>query len=1838
MPTLRDILSASRQQQPGPSSEPKETIGSLLSQIGSTGVGAVATVGNFIDTPAASVRALLAGESPATAWGSPISGEGRLSGRDVLERYGMRPNKETGISGWIDDPGEGLRDLAGFGFEVLTDPFGPIGGWVSRAAGLTGAMARTASARAAARAVTTPKVLQRLPKMPEAGQTLHPLIYGLGVATKAAFDPLSPMGLDAIKKAFRGVKTGTKAVFDKYAWGLTDPVLQDTSSAVREAARATADQTQAQLAAFHLRSGYDLGIRFTVDPGLDLKDPSNFFAEGSPLRVQANRDAVSRYLESPEHRDMVRATLSGTPTADPLAGLTSYDRGDLVTLVGTSDLREVEYATRSADGRWQIKLADSAELFDEDRLSPAFRPKQVILPATVYDELDTYWIPAIARAREEAVDAGWNVPVWRDPYTEYAPRQKSDVARSSEIAIGQTPQAWARARHGVAEALQVPGARELLYSNFREGTVGIRKLYMDEAYEQIAAKYRPPSQGGSLVTEPTSDSPSTLLPTGKQYPVGRRHAEDLADQIGMDPDEFWAEIWKLAENDIPDRLTGVYDVATGHIGVLDKARWDGVSRLPPPTGLLRAARILPTDTEVKLLGGGYTNSAGVLQSLNMAPTAEGAAYVDAAINGLRKSPEYRAANIESLRAVDVPVGAGDVLYRPLGFEPVPAASGTAGVEDWVRRVQPSPQGDVWREVPEKFAFPGTMEFATFERAFSRFVDRQNRLGVPVTPGANATQFILGNRAMFNQHIGPVAKPAPGAVSPVPPGVYLEFVSGPNGLAVPVSTMWTPAGTTRVPWTRVPASFDPAYPGFASWATANGVDLTDPDMIQMQARIDRGAAPGATPAPDDVAYYGTHRRAGGGPQPYVVQPALRSPLTRPGSLRYHLDTVANAANTTPVLQSEAAMEDIYNHLGRSYGNAVDEYMPRFDPQTHGIVARLPDGTPVTRGGAAANPADAAAPLSLSRPAWIGAVTELIDTWNHTLSTVPGGIGPAAQEFLRLLEQRPKLMSAFRFNAKAIQAIGIPRAVVDELDRVRSDVNGVIAANLTRYAEEIPADYTIDTVSRYRALAAELTDRAERRQTGLFGDDPLVQVADGIQKQTMQAQYLRGAVGALTTLYRPTPRRLFTSKTEIPGTTTLGEWLSPQKDYLGKAARRGLWPDNLVEGQFLDNLLRSIAESRVFSGTRDVNASTFVDANWPVRYRLDPVDLFVDSAGAPLTGSAMEAARAYAHDILRTMELTSEQAEQLRTFTELPAMMQMPELGMFLRTTANITAASKSGFLLAISTAIRDVLGSAINASLVGGSNLGVVAKFAKAGLNFARGAPIDPTELTGVNIPEISRLLATKGWADTPANRGRAFQALFAAHHRAPFRHASLMTADVEAQAISGSAEAVLNAVPGEGAGAVQDAIPTFVEAVAGGSANVKRDFMQRLRGGLSQPTIAGRAKTLANEFLNPMNVVGRYVAEPGVKDWTTQAPGTQKFAAPPRVLQGKSPRIVRSSRGNFLADSLNSFRGTLDTTTRTAVILEHLQRQGPGARLSDAFAFADKVLTNNDPRNFSRFENTWMRSLIPFYAFMRQSMPMFLRELAFNPGGNLGIAVRATRLAQGDDEEYVPFGLQDTTAIPLGTYDDGRAKFLTSLGLMHEDAVRYAGDILQADVKGLLQKLIASGNPALKSVVEQATNTSLFAATPMGGRRLDDLDPTIGRILVNLGITDVAPSGKAAPFLGPTVEAVASASPLSRLLSTTKYLSNPEDRTSATEKVARFLLGVKVDTITPEQTLREIRDRLNAMEVAAGARPLTLATGTAKLRERLAQTGDTEQLEKLQQIDRLLKLLRKQEASRSQSP
>jgi hypothetical protein len=342
---------------------------------------------------------------------------------------------------------------------------------------------------------------------------------------------------------------------------------------------------------------------------------------------------------------------------------------------------------------------------------------------------------------------------------------------------------------------------------------------------------------------------------------------------------------------------------------------------------------------------------------------------------------------------------------------------------------------------------------------------------------------------------------------------------------------------------------------------------------------------------------------------------------------------------------------------------------------------------------------------------------------------------------------------------------------------------------------------------------------------------------------------------------------------------------------------------------------------------------------------------------------------------------------------------------------------------------------------------------------------------------------------------------------------------------------------------------------------------------------------------------------------------------------------VQISKSNVIVEANTAFRSHVDTTNRALFILDHLDQN---KNLEAAFAESDRVLLNANPRNFTRFEHQYLKAFIPYYSFMRQSLPMFIQELVTNPGGRLGMVARATRLGQGGEHGYVPFQYQDTTSIPLGQNDDGSLKYLTSFGLMHEDAVAYAGNALQRDVRGLLQKGLSSTNPAVKWLIEYSTNTSLFSQSPMGGRRLDDLDPSMGRLLANLGVRPTGPSNRPKPFISPIAESLVAASPLSTMLSLAKISTEDEKRSKPVEKLLRLLSGIRSENVSQEQITRDIRDRLNALQIEYGARPLTTVIGAKGAMEEMQAAGNAEGAAKQAQILKIQAVMRRLEKAKKQ--
>lgn len=125
----------------------------------------ISGAGNLLDLPGSSVRDLLSGRNPLDQWATPFSGDNRASGRDMLAPF-LGVNQETGMSGWLSDPMEGLKDIVGFGAEIATDPTNLIpAGWLAKVLkgrkGVRAANAATKAERAGKYSYVNPKVAAR---------------------------------------------------------------------------------------------------------------------------------------------------------------------------------------------------------------------------------------------------------------------------------------------------------------------------------------------------------------------------------------------------------------------------------------------------------------------------------------------------------------------------------------------------------------------------------------------------------------------------------------------------------------------------------------------------------------------------------------------------------------------------------------------------------------------------------------------------------------------------------------------------------------------------------------------------------------------------------------------------------------------------------------------------------------------------------------------------------------------------------------------------------------------------------------------------------------------------------------------------------------------------------------------------------------------------------------------------------------------------------------------------------------------------------------------------------------------------------------------------------------------------------------------------------------------------------------------------------------------------------------------------------------------------------------------------------------------------------------------
>ncbi len=262
----------------------------------------------------------------------------------------------------------------------------------------------------------------------------------------------------------------------------------------------------------------------------------------------------------------------------------------------------------------------------------------------------------------------------------------------------------------------------------------------------------------------------------------------------------------------------------------------------------------------------------------------------------------------------------------------------------------------------------------------------------------------------------------------------------------------------------------------------------------------------------------------------------------------------------------------------------------------------------------------------------------------------------------------------------------------------------------------------------------------------------------------------------------------------------------------------------------------------------------------------------------------------------------------------------------------------------------------------------------------------------------------------------------------------------------------------------------------------------------------------------------------------------------------------------------------------------------------------------------------------PFYKFAKGTALHTGRELLDRPGGGLAQLIRAGEKFRGDGimPEYIAQGM----AIPIpegtlgiGPQPGGDPRYLSGLGLMHEDAFGMLG----GGGRDTIAELMSRMNPLIKAPIEMATGKSFFMRGPSGPRDIEDLDSQIGRIIAN-----VRGRQKAEPANQLLEQALAN-SPLAPLVHATRKLTGLLPRAGrrgsasfrAGKEALNLLSGARLTDVSPQRQDAIIRKLVDEAMRVEGARKFTRRYVSEADRQAMTPQQRRE-VEKLMAIGRVL--------------
>ena len=267
------------------------------------------------------------------------------------------------------------------------------------------------------------------------------------------------------------------------------------------------------------------------------------------------------------------------------------------------------------------------------------------------------------------------------------------------------------------------------------------------------------------------------------------------------------------------------------------------------------------------------------------------------------------------------------------------------------------------------------------------------------------------------------------------------------------------------------------------------------------------------------------------------------------------------------------------------------------------------------------------------------------------------------------------------------------------------------------------------------------------------------------------------------------------------------------------------------------------------------------------------------------------------------------------------------------------------------------------------------------------------------------------------------------------------------------------------------------------------------------------------------------------------------------------------------------------------------------------------------------FEKTIMRGAIPFWTFTRNVVPLTIKTLYRQPGGPLSQLIQLTASGRGE-QQFDPEHVARTAAIPWQQTERGATEYLTGLGLAHEDALKFMDP-------GIAMDILGRANPLFKMPLELATNTSFFQ-----NRSLDLMDPVLGRIAANIAGEPEGPLPPKYKFGGQYnkfIEQLVSNSPLARAATTARQMTDTRAESDIPQKLLRLMTGLKFTTVEPYTREAVMRDALEERATELGMRSFQTVQFPE---ERIAALPEADQ-ERVRRLKRIRDMLVRNVRTRS---